>query len=138
MAKEKKELELKQEVKPFRKVESEKIIIKKVVAITDQESEYLIQIRFLLEDGTEITYKPKETIEETEKVRGLSVIKRYSKSIKMDNAPDLIFLINDEINETGFFKAKVNYTIMSREDEENGDVKEFKFFTKTDFENLGK
>lgn len=130
-----KKIETKQKKQPFEKVEYSEIEIKRILVVTDKEEKFVTQIRFTDSNDEDFTYKPKKRIEEVSKYRGLELIKRSSESITMDELPEIIYKMNDLLNENGSVKITTDYTIMNTEDKDGNEVS-YKFFSEKDFSNI--
>jgi hypothetical protein len=92
-----------------RKIEQQEVEFKKISIKTDANGEYVKQIKMITADDHQITYKPKNRREETEKYRGFDIIKPIIEDIKLDELPEKIYEWNKVINDNGSIKVKANY-----------------------------
>lgn len=134
----KQEQEIKTEVekKPYEKVELATLIVEEITVITDKESKFVTQVRFkIVDEELDLTYKPKIRTEEKTVFNGLAVIKKFSKSITLEELPKKLYQLNKLINSDGEVKILTDYTIMNTVNRDDEPIS-YKFLTDKDFDNL--
>lgn len=129
---EKDKLNIQKKIKTYENIEQDVLEIKKITLVTDKEETEIIQIRFLKTDDTEITYKPKNTIEKKGKIQGISTLMKYQENIGIDEIPEKIFFLNNLINEHGKIRLLCDYTKWNSRDKENKPIT-YHFFRENDF-----
>lgn len=125
-------IETQQETKTYERMEKIVVTIKKILVRTDKNNEFVTQIRFGLDDDTDLTYKPKKRVSKEGKERGLNIVSEYSESIKLSELPEKLFSLNDLLNENGKVRLLCDYIQWNTKDNEGKDVL-YSFMNETDF-----
>ncbi len=110
-------------------IELERNVITDILAITDKD-ELVKQVRFTLEDGKEVTWKPKKTVEEQKKFKGLPITVKSQELIKQEELSSKIFTMYNLITENGKVEVNMSYNIWNTTDKEDNPVTYYYMFNK--------
>lgn len=130
------EIEIQQEeIKEWERVKMNTLTIIGIVAIEDKEQKFITQIRFKLNEGNDLTYKPQKEIEEKTDLNGLEVLRNWRESITKEEIPEKIYKLNNLIKEMKEIRVVTNHTVKNRI--ENGKlIDTYPILTESDFNGL--
>lgn len=118
----------------FERLENQVLELNGIKVITDKDETFITQVRFSTTDDKikEVTYKPIERIEEQSKYKGLDVIKRFNKSLTMQEIPSKLLFLNRLINENEIVRISCDLNALKAKDKDNKTVTYY-FLNESDF-----